>query len=50
LAAFCQQPRPGCSVNCSIDTATAEEGVIGGVDNGIHLLLGNIALNDYYVA
>ena len=46
--AFSQQTRPGGPVNCSVHSAPAEQGVVGGVDDGVDVQRGDVSLDDGY--
>jgi len=46
LHAFQPQRRPGCAVDRPIDTPTAKQGGIGGVDDRINPLPGDVAALD----
>ena len=41
-----QQLGPGDTVNGAINTATAQQGIVGGVDDGIHLQGGDVVFNN----
>jgi ATP-dependent Clp protease ATP-binding subunit ClpB len=48
LAALGQQTRPGSAVDRSVDPAAAEQGAVGGVDDRVDPLGGDVALNGLY--
>lgn len=46
-AALRQQQRPGSFMDGTIHPTTAEEGGVGGVDNGVHVESGNVGLEGF---
>ena len=47
-AALGQQSGAGGAMNGPVDSAAAEEGLVGGVDDGIDIEAGDVALNYFY--
>src|SRR5512133_410049 len=45
--AFLQQPRPGGPVNGAVDATATQQGVVGGIDDGIHCQGGDVGLNNF---
>ncbi len=45
-SAFRKQFRTGCLMNGAVNTASAQQGLIGGIYNGVSRFFGNIALNN----
>src|SRR5438876_9606468 len=46
LAALGQQLRPCCTMDGAVHATAAQQRVVGGVNDGIHHLLGDVALDD----
>ena len=46
-AAFGKQPGPGRAMDGAIDAATAEQGGIGGVDDGVNAKRGDVGNDDF---
>jgi hypothetical protein len=45
--AFFEQLRAGGAVDRAVDAAAAEQGFVGGVDDGVHVQFGDVALPDF---